>query len=108
MIEDLSNPEIELIYPSDNPSLSLNLPLCIKAVITDDQRLSSLSWDILESASGSLKMHQQITIPSFRNAIIDENIRLDEHLRGNYIFRITAVDGAGNTSKLTLPFNLHQ
>lgn len=105
-LRDLNNPGIELIYPTDIPEIAPDLPLCIKAVVTDDQNLRTLAWDIIEPGSAMIRMHKEVAITSGRSQVIDESIRISEHLKGNYIFRITAVDGSGNTTKLTIPFTL--
>jgi len=105
-LHDLNNPGIELIYPFDIPEIAHDLPLCVKAVVTDDQNLRTVGWEIIDPATSFVRMHKELVITSGRSQVIDESIRISEHLKGNYIFRLTAVDGAGNTSKLTIPFTL--
>ncbi|WP_336513890.1 hypothetical protein [Pollutibacter soli] len=105
-LHDLNNPGIELIYPFDIPEIDHGLPLCVKVVVTDDQSLRTVGWDIIDPGTSFVRMHKELGITSGRSQVIDESIRLSEHLKGNYIFRLTAVDGSGNTSKLTIPFTL--
>ena len=104
--KDLDNPSIELIYPKDNPDLWASQPLCVKMIVTENIGLSSLTWEIINSKTGKREKSMEL-YPSFtRLFVVEEKLTLTE-LSGEYIYKLTASDREGNTSKLTIPFSVN-
>ena len=102
---DQDNPEIKLIYPQDNPKLSSGLPLCIKIVVTDNSLIKRLTWEIVNQENSEQVLTKQEDLSLCRHYVVDETINLKSDLTGNFLFKISAVDGSGNTTKLSFPFS---
>lgn len=99
--KDISAPVIRIQYPLDNPVLPKGFPLCIKAVISDDRNLASVTFEV---SDGSLSKEY---IPSTRYFDVIEKHVVDPTLSGQFTATFKAMDEAGNISSVSIPFSIN-
>lgn len=96
---DTKKPVIRVDYPTDNPVINGDDPLCIKVSISDDKSLANI-WLQVNDVNGFRKDYA-ITGRSFD---LIEKYTAPSGNRGNLIAKFFATDEAGNMSSEEIKF----
>jgi hypothetical protein len=99
---DIIKPEINIVYPLDNPVIPAGYPLCMKVLIHDNKNLSSV-WLEVNDGYGFNKKYD---IPGQSMEIIEKYIAVDGDKR-NLIAKFFAMDETGNLSSEEIKFTVN-
>ena len=100
-IDDVK-PVINVIYPTDNPIIPAGYSLCVKVLITDTERLSTV-WLEITDGYGFKKEYTANT----KSLEIIEKYTAPPGVTGNLVAKFTAVDEAGNISAEEIRFSVN-
>lgn len=104
---DTNAPTIELIYPKNLPTLDAASPLCVKAVIADNEQLRNVTWRILDGSSRLLRFQENFEIGG-KNFLLDKSIPVPAACSGQQEVEITATDICGNEAKIHFSFDVNK
>ena len=96
---DTEKPEIEVVYPTDNPVIHSGDPLCIKVLISDNKSLMNV-WLQVNDGHGFKKDYPI----SGRSMDIIEKYIAPPGVNGNLTAKFFAVDEIGNLSSEEIKF----
>jgi len=99
---DSMKPEIQVVYPIDNPTIRAGDPLCMKVLISDNKSLMNV-WLQVSDGHGFKK---EYSIPGRSMDIVEKYIA-PVGVNGNLIAKFFAMDEAGNLSSEDIKFAIN-
>ena len=101
-IPDIVQPEIKVVYPSDNPVIPAGFPLCMQVMITDNISLSKV-WMQVNEGTGFKKEYE---IPG-RMMSVTEKYTAAPGTSGQLVAKFFALDEGGNLSSAEIKFTVN-
>ena len=99
---DMIKPEIQIVYPLDNPVIPAGYPLCMKVLIHDNKNLSSV-WLEINDGNGFKKKYD---ISGQSMEIIEKYVPA-EGVDRDLVATFFAIDETGNISSEEIKFSMN-